>query len=140
MRSLFEDFFHGGSGKSHFPPHVRSLRRGPWGLGLPPNDISGEIFRKLSRSMPIVAVAGSDGQSALPLVGQVGASQDLSEATRRGAVRALWGTVTYTSAGPISFSGCIHQIVFRLCTIFFAIVAPLVSPISIPSLRILLPS
>jgi len=46
--------------------------------------------------VPIAAVADSNGQSPLPLVRQVGASRDLSEATRRGAVRALWGTVTRT--------------------------------------------
>lgn len=60
--------------------------------------------------MPIAAVAGSNGQSALPLVGQVGASRDLSEATRRGAVRALWGTVTHTAADPFSFSDSVHFI------------------------------
>jgi len=69
-------------------------------------------FSESSIGVPIVAVAGSDGQSALPLVGQVGASRDLSEATRCGAVRALWGTVTHAVAGPISFSGgIIHHVV-----------------------------
>lgn len=67
-------------------------------------------FSKSSIRVPIAAVAGSNGQSALPLVGQVGASRDLSEATRRGAVRALWGTVTRTAAGPFSFSDSVHFI------------------------------
>ncbi|KYM94416.1 hypothetical protein ALC62_14859 [Cyphomyrmex costatus] len=52
-------------------------------------------FSESSVGVPIAAVAGSNSQSSLPLVRQVGASRDLSEATRRGAVRALWGTVTH---------------------------------------------
>lgn len=79
------------------------------GLGLNQAMYQGK-FSKSSIGVPIAAVAGSNGQSALPLVGQVGASRDLSEATRRGAVRALWGTVTHTAAGPFSFSDSVHFI------------------------------
>lgn len=66
-------------------------------------------FSESSVGVPIAAVAGSNGQSPLSPVRQVGASRDLSEATRRGAVRALWGTVTHTqqpvpSVLPVAFA------------------------------------
>lgn len=82
----------------------------PEGWACGPNDEFWGKFFKSFIKVPIAAVAGSNDQSALPLVGQVGASRDLSEATRRGAVRALWGTVTHTGAGPFSFSNTLRLI------------------------------
>lgn len=86
-------------------------------------------FSESSIGVPIAVVAGSNGQSALLLVRQVGASQDLSEATRRGAVRALWGTVTHTAAGPFSFSGSVHFVDRRLrIATFVASHSPFLDP------------
>jgi len=109
----FENFslFLRWPGESYFPPHdgPHAETCGGWAYH---RTIYRGKFSESSIGVPIVAVAGSDGQSALPLVGQVGASRDLSEATRCGAVRALWGTVTHAVAGPISFSGgIIHHVV-----------------------------
>lgn len=94
--------------ESYFSPHARPCANP--GVGLVNQTIYRGKFSKSSIGVPIAAVAGSNGQSALPLVEQVGASRDLSEATRRGAVRALWGTVTHTAAGPFSFSDSVHFI------------------------------
>lgn len=88
--------------ESHFPPHVVGLRSGTLvGVGLVRTIYRGKFSESLI-GVPIAGVAGGVDQSASPPVEQVGVSQDLREATRRGAVRALWGTVTHTAAGLFS--------------------------------------
>jgi len=81
--------------RSHFSPQVRPSTKHV-GVGLMNRTIYRGKFSESSVEVPIAAVAGNNDQSPLLLVRQVGASRDLSEATRRGAVRALWGTVTHT--------------------------------------------
>lgn len=66
--------------------------------------------------MPIAGVADIVDQSAVAPLKQVGASRDLSEATRRRAVRALWGTVTHT---PVVLSSFL--LVFPISTARFEI-------------------
>ncbi|KAF7407978.1 hypothetical protein HZH66_002515 [Vespula vulgaris] len=79
----------------------------------PSEDDSGfqSFFAMLARDgVPIAGVADIVDQSAVAPLKQVGASRDLSEATRRRAVRALWGTVTHTPVKDWIPPDCIEAV------------------------------
>ncbi|KAL2746257.1 hypothetical protein V1477_004627 [Vespula maculifrons] len=70
----------------------------------------GGNFPKARDGVPIAGVADIVDQSAVAPLKQVGASRDLSEATRRRAVRALWGTVTHTPVKDWIPPDCIEAV------------------------------